>query len=470
MSKFNIPIIWRGWKRQPELPSHLPRLVLADSYQPNYVRNCFVTQRLLPLLKLLEWEQLPTNLTWQSRGERKVPLAAYIGSYLVQIQEGLTTSGRLWRYLRDHPGLVWALGFPLVNEQWDGQFDIDATLPTQRHFNKKLSLIPPEILQTLLDEQVKWLQIRYGESFGQTVALDTKHILAWVRENNPKVYLKEGRFDKHRQPKGDPDCKLGCKRQKNQQTPTKEGEPATKKMSIGEFYWGYASGVVATKLVNVGEFILAETTQTFDHSDISYFFPLMAQVEARLGFRPQYFTADAAFDAFYIHDYFHRSGEKGFAAVPLRQMNEQRQFSEEGAPLCDAKLPLHTIGTFTNRTSKVQHQRGRYRCPLLYPEPNGEQCPVAHPKWEKGGCQLTMPTAIGARLRYQLDRESEQYIAIYNQRTCVERIFSQAVALNIERPKLRNQAAITNRNSLIYLLINLRMMRRIELEGQSTSS
>ncbi len=72
-----------------------------------------------------------------------------------------------------------------------------------------------------------------------------------------------------------------------------------------------------------------------------------------------------------------------------------------------------------------------------------------------------MPTSVGARLRYQLDRESERYKAVYRQRTATERINSQAVELGIERPKLRNRAAITNQNTLIYVLINLRALQRL---------
>jgi len=50
---------------------------------------------------------------------------------------------------------------------------------------------------------------------------------------------------------------------------------------------------------------------------------------------------------------------------------------------------------------------------------------------------------------------------MYKQRTAVERINSQAVALGIERPHLRNGAAITNLNTLIYTLINLRLFHRL---------
>ena len=73
-----------------------------------------------------------------------------------------------------------------------------------------------------------------------------------------------------------------------------------------------------------------------------------------------------------------------------------------------------------------------------------------------------MPTSIGARIRYQLDRDSQAYKNVYKQRTATERINSQAVALGIERPHLRNQQAIANHNTLIYLLINLRFLQRIQ--------
>ena len=72
-----------------------------------------------------------------------------------------------------------------------------------------------------------------------------------------------------------------------------------------------------------------------------------------------------------------------------------------------------------------------------------------------------MPISIGARLRHTLDRDSELYKQIYRQRTAVERINSQAVALGIERPHLRNGSAIANQNTLIYLLINLRFLHRL---------
>jgi hypothetical protein len=68
-----------------------------------------------------------------------------------------------------------------------------------------------------------------------------------------------------------------------------------------------------------------------------------------------------------------------------------------------------------------------------------------------------------ARLRAQgaLTELRAAYTDLYNQRTMVERINSQAEALDILHPKLRSGRAIANRNTLTYVLINVRALQRI---------
>ena len=192
-------------------------------------------------------------------------------------------------------------------------------------------------------------------------------------------------------------------------TPTANPTPASH-ATVGEFHWGYASGVIATKVPGWGEFVLAELTQTFDKSDPSYFFPLMQQVEQRLGRRPRFGAFDAAYDAFYVHQYFHEAG--GFAAVPLVEKGgyQGRTFSPDGLPLCAAGLAMPLKCAFTDRTTTlVTHERGKYVCPLRHPQPTPDAaCPVHHEHWPKGGCTAMMPTCAGARIRYQLDRESRR--------------------------------------------------------------
>jgi len=448
---------------------------------PRFVRESPVALRYVRLLGPLDWGRFPERTLDSYRYCPPVPYAPFVAACLVKLEAELKHMTDLCDYLCDHPALVWVLGFPRIPaRRFPWGFDVEASLPTARHFTQMLRTLPNPVLQWLLDDTVRLLQVTLHEvapDFGQAISLDTKHILAWVAENNPKAYVTD-RYAKHKQPTGDPDCRLGCKRKRNQRTtgepdPTIDTAPATplhnplpaSGRQVGEYVWGYASGVIATKVPDWGEFVLAELTQPFDQSDVSYFFPLLVETERRLGFRPRFGAFDAAFDAFYVYAHFHRAGQtdwrQAFAAVPHVARGPQLQFDPHGLPLCKAGLPMPLKGTFNNKTSLVPHERGRYACPLRYPELRAEACPVADKHWDKGGCITTLPTSIGARLRHQIDHNSDHYKTIYKQRTATERINSQAKALGIERPKLRNQQAIANQNTLIYVLINLRALHRV---------
>jgi len=432
--------------------------------------------RYLGLLEPLPWDQFPERNLNERRGAPAVPYAPFTAACLVKLDQGLPYMSQLRQYLVEHPALVWLLGFPLMpSSRYPWGFDPEASLPTHRHFTRMLRTIPNPKLQRLLDSTVDLLQTELATEvadFGQAISMDTKHIIAWVKENNHKAYVSD-RYNKDKQPKGDPDCRLGCKRRHNQRASSKEPPPTPTRnpvpantVSVGEFYWGYASGIVATKTPGWGEFVLAELTQPFDHSDVSYFFPLTADIERRLGFRPRFGAFDAAFDAFYVYEYFHRDGqtkiESAFAAAPFSQRGGHKlTFDQNGLPLCKAGFSMPLRYTFWSKTTLVHHQRGRYVCPLLFPEETGQHCPINHKRWPKGGCTTTIPTSIGTRIRYQLNRQGEAYKQVYKQRTASERINSQAVELGIERPKIRNGQAIANQNTLIYVLINLRALHRV---------
>jgi len=430
--------------------------------------------RYINLLGNLDWEHFPERDLETDWGMPAVPFASFVAACLVKLDQQFVYMSHLHQYLVEHPALVWVLGFPLKpSTKYAWGFDTQASLPTARHFTRLLRKVSNIQLQFLLDETVRLLQTELStevDDFGQRVSLDTKHILAWVRENNPKTYVKE-RYNKRHQPTGDPDCRLGCKRRRNQRASTKEPPPTppdnplpANTIAVAEFYWGYASGVVATKVPDWGEFVLAELTLPFDQPDVAYFHPLMQATERRLGFRPRYGAFDAAFDAFYVYEYFHRQDQPppfAFAAVPLSQRGRgRRQFDPQGFPLCQAGLPMPLKYTFICRSTRFDHERGRYFCPLIYPEVTTKSCPINHKNWPKG-CVATLPTSIGARLRYQLDRDSTIYKDVYKQRTATERINAQAKELGIERPKLRNGQAIANQNTLIYILLNLRALQRI---------
>ena len=449
-------------------PPTLSELAARNPSQlPTFVRESLLARQYLDLLGPLDWQHLPDRLD-QRFAAACPPLsyAAFLAGYLVKLDQHLTYFADWRAFLVAQPALLWALGFPRVpSTAFSWGFDAEQSLPTHRHFSRLLRKLPDATLQWLFDETVRLLARELNEiapQWGDCISLDTKHIIAWVKENNPKAYINGKRYDKRQHPKGDPDCRLGCKRKRNQ---TKRGEsieslptphanpvPAAH-LEVGEYYWGYGSGIVATQIPDYGEIVLAELTQPFDQPDVSYFHPSMAQVERRMGHRPRYGAFDAAFDAFYVYEYF--DDAHGFAAVPFvaRGPKPQRTFSPDGLPLCDAGLAMTPRSTFRNRTTLIEHERTRYGCPLLFPQATGETCPIQHSNWSKQGCVSTLASSKGARLRYQLDRDSELYHDKYRQRTASERIYSQAVALGIERPKLRNGMSIAHHNTLTYVLI-----------------
>jgi len=463
--------------KRPDLHSAF----LHPRHLPQFVRDCAAAMRILDLLGAIPWQRFPDRDLHRNWGQTTIPYSACSAACLLKLNENLVSMDDLRQYLIEHPAFIWLFGFPLVlSPKFSGGFDPSASLPTQRHLTQMLRDIPNASLQFLLEQSVQLLQKEFHAldiQVGDCISLDTKHILAWVKENNPKAYVTN-RFKKEQQPKGDLDCKLGCKRRHNQRV--KSLEPATpsklsvsaKTVVVGEYYWGYGSGVVVTKVPEWGEFVIAELTQTFDHADVSYFFPLMHQTEQRLGFKPHFGTFDAAFDAFYVYEYFHREDDlEAFAAVPFSEKGGykagQRKFSIDGLPLCAAGLPMPLQFTYTDRTlTLIEHQRGKYVCPLLSSK---QKCPIKHKRWRQGGCTAMMPISIGARLRYSLDRTTEPYKSLYRERTAVERINSQAYALGIERPMLRNGHAISNINTLIYTLINLRFLQRVRLRLQPTA-
>lgn len=459
---------------QPASRPNLHTAWLQRQKLPAWVLKSPVAHRYLDLLGPLAWNQLPERDLNRNWGQTTTPYAAFIPACLGKLTETKKSMADLCLFLVEHPELIWLFGFPgrISNPDPPG-FCADSSLPTARHLTRMQRQLPNSVLQFLLADSVRLIRdelLTQGILTGECISLDTKHIIALVKENNPKAYVNN-RYDKTKQPAGDTDCKLGCKRRHNRRKAAPEPEASATQptsSSEGEFFGGYGSGVIVVKVPGWGEFVLAELTQTFDKADATYFFPLMAQVEQRLGFRPRWGTFDAAFDAWYVYDYFYREDDPAaFAAVPFGEKGgykaKSRQFSPEGLPLCAAGLPMPLKFVFTDRTRCIiEHERGKYGCPLRFPSPTGETCPKNHKNWAKGGCTADMPTSIGARLRYTLDRDGEAYKQIYKQRSATERINSQATALGIERPDLRNISAIANQNTLIYILINIRMLQRIQ--------
>ncbi len=282
---------------------------------------------------------------WQAQrsaccGSHGHPLTAYLKAFLVRIKEGLMYAKQLRDFLLKHPLLVIELGFHLqLDPCADYGFDVERTLPCRYWLGEKLRQLVPALLQDLLAATVSALQEEIP-GLGEVVAFDVKHIYAWVKENNERVYVKD-RYDKTHCLAGDPDCRLGVKRSTNQELP--DGSTEEKK----ELLWGYGSGVVAATTPDYGDVVLAEYTQPFNEGDVTYFRPLYQQAVAALQAFPMYLTADAAFDAWYVYEQAARHG--GIAAVPLNQHGHPvYERAADGVPLCPIGLRMQPTFQFSH--------------------------------------------------------------------------------------------------------------------------
>ncbi|GCE10929.1 hypothetical protein KTT_07880 [Tengunoibacter tsumagoiensis] len=376
-------------------------------------------------------------------------MIAYLKMFLLRIQEGIVYSKELRLFLSNHPLLILDFGFELVLDPHAPYgFDVEKTLPSRQWIGEKLRTLDRSLLQDLLASTVAALD-REIPGLGETVAFDVKHMYAWVKENNPRVFSKES-HDKHHRPAGDPDCRLGVKRSTNQEQP--DGSTKEKK----EVLWGYGSGVAAATTPTYGDVILAEHTLPFNEGDVTYFEPLYQQTVAALGRYPTNSTADAAYDAWYVYQKAALHG--GIAAIPKMKHGDTVFVpGTAGVPLCPKGLQMHPTYQYAHTYG---YRAQLYRCPLSFPSVveratcDHAQFPVAK------GCKKSVNIEPGGLMRITLDRTTPLYRAIHNQRTSCERINSQAKELGIERPKVRNAQSVKNLNTLTYIVINVRTLSR----------
>ena len=170
--------------------SRLPALITAISAQPCATWSCWVRST---------GTQFPERDLQRNWGQTTIPYAAFAAACLVKLEDTRHSMGDLRTFLVDQPLLIWLLGFPLAPApQQPYGFDAQASLPTERHFTRLLRTMPNAVLQFLLADSVRLilaeLTVRALPA-PQCISLDTKHIIAWVKENNPKQYV-EDRFDK----------------------------------------------------------------------------------------------------------------------------------------------------------------------------------------------------------------------------------------------------------------------------------
>lgn len=151
------------------------------------------------------------------------------------------------------------------------------------------------------------------------------------------------------------------------------------------------------------------------------------------------------------------AGQGAIAALPLNghgHTDAKRDvdavpFSRKGLRMVSSFQFVHTCG----------YRAQRFCCPLLAKSESAQTCD--HPQFLKGiGCRKDGNWELGGRMRVMLDRSDPLSHAISTQRTSAERITSQAKELGIERPKVRTIRSVRNLNTLTYLIMNVRALKK----------
>jgi hypothetical protein len=390
-----------------------------------------VARRYEALFVWLDWTQVPEkDDSRPQRGRLPHAEAAYLQAYLVMVNEKLDYHTELHDYLCEHPALVWSMAWRLVADDRSVHgFDVTASVPTARHLRRKLGQLNTCHLDRLLAQTVQHAR-RLMPELGDTVSVDTKHIYAYVKENNARVQVPQ-RHNPARQPKGDPDCRLGAKPVHNQAQAS--GTTTTGK----EYLWGYGTGIAVAQTPDKDAVVVGEITQPFNVNDVRYALPVLHKAVLSLGVPPLNITADAAFDAWYVYQGPAERG--GVAAIALNTRGRLPfTLGPHDRPVCPCNdQEMVPTDSWIEDTHRVQ----RFRC---------TECRTVR----------KMIIEAGNLMRWRLDRQSASYKALYKQRTATERINSQAKALGIERPRQRRLAPIARRNTLIYIVINLRALQR----------
>jgi hypothetical protein len=416
-----------------------------------------VVRRYRAFFALLDWSQVTERDGWRRwPGWPPHPRTAYIKALLVKLCEQKAYITDLRRFLVEHPALVLELGFRPVGSSTEAPgFDVERTVPCDRWLRHQQQHLDHGALRTILAGTVTALR-REIPGLGTTVAVDVKHIYAWVQENNPKAYVRQ-RHDPERRPRGDPDCRLGVKRSTNQ-------EHADGRTTVHrEYVWGYGTGLVSATDRHYGDVVLAECTRPFNEHDVTFYQPLHQQAVATLGHAPTNVAADAAFDAWHVYQTCTQTG--GIAAIPLNLRGQAPPDRDaQGRPRCPKQLTMVPRYQFTHEDGyRVQ----RFGCPLLVPTPTGQSCDDPH--FRAGtGCVIGINLEPGGVMRATLDRQADAYKTIYRQRTSAERINSQATALGIERPRVRNAQSVHRLNTLTYIVINARALQRVRSLNATT--
>jgi hypothetical protein len=402
------------------------------------------------IFHVLDFSLLPEPRTGPKGNSPEV----YAKVFLVMIEEGIESSGKLRQFLVRHPALVVFLGFQLkgISQDLPFGFHREKTVPCARHLRRKLQEFQNSHLKLLLYDTI--IKLQKLELLNGIAAMDTKEILAHVKENNPKQYVKD-RYKKGKIPCGDKTCALGAKPSSNKDANGKK-KP--------RYFWGYKSGAIFSQTEH-GLVCLSECTSPAAKADVRFFFTMILPL-VLLGIDVKVFLADAAFDAWYVYAAIDALGAKAYIPINTRGHKILKQeFGPNGRPVCQKGLEMDNSGKWFDKQKGYHRQKAT--CPMVNPTTGKRKkkhedtdCEILNTKPK--GCTRVINLDDPDNLRFAIDRQSREFKDTYKQRTQAERGFSTLKNYGIETPIQRNVNSVSNLATLAYCLMNAKVIVKAE--------
>lgn len=382
-------------------------------------------------------EQLPKT------GRKPFCRQAILRALIYKNLKAIKTLSELAFELSTNLGITYILGF-------------DKQAPSRHRFEEFLHKIPNQLLQEIRKQQIKTLYL-LGVITGKYLSIDSTPVVAWVKENNPKV-SGQIKFDKTKFPKGDPDARLGfmtiefpIRHSKERQLELfKSSDHKDKDGKRVICFWGYRNHVIFDALSELPVF---EKTLPANVADCKVTVPAFKELKEYFKLNPKGVLADAAHDSEYIRKYIRCNLKaKDFIPINPRSKKQDIKLTAHNSRVCIAGFEMYPWGKFKDR-GRV---RRKFVCPITHSKSFATKhknlCPVNHPRFTKGGCYAYVRVDKSYRAS-AISPKSEYFKKIYKMQSSSERGFSRLLNFYMQQPILTGLAAVSNHCTLAHISI-----------------
>jgi transposase len=379
----------------------------------------------------------------QPTGRPSVSLKGICRLLIYKNLRSIKTLTELDTEVHNNPAIAYKCGFEKI--------------PSRHRYEEFLHNLPNEVLQQVYRAQIRTL-IKLGVITGKFLSIDATPVIANVKENNPKVFV-EGKFNKTKFPKNDPDARLGVMLVQNAPKKSDKKEQKSKQLELFpskklknkqiQFFWGYRNYTIFDSL---SELPVCEITKQTNVGECKMFIPCFGHLKKYFKFDTNGVLADAAYDTEYIRKFIRKKLKaKDFIPINPRAAKQEIKFTNHNTRVCIAGFEMYSWGRFKDRG----RLRQKHVCPITHLKWFAKIfsfCPMNHPKFATGGCYAY--TRLDKSYRQSaLTSKSPYFKKIYKLQSGSERGFSRLLELYMQHPTVTGINAVSNHCSLAHITV-----------------